>query len=235
MRKLLCLLATAVIMLFAGSYVHGTTMTITQTGSWDVSQSKLVTSPMTYTNSVTGSAVFSQFNPALGTLSSVEVIYVDGVNDSRFYAENLSSQTESFTYNGFTTTGYAAAIGQGSPTFNEESYFGSGFYCNGVMNVTPNTDTWQFPLGDSGEAGICTQEYSNQYDLSAFIGNGTFDMAPRSEMSFEITSMSPDVKLLFELEDTATYEIDYIYEPIPEPATMMLIALGGLVLRKYRK
>jgi hypothetical protein len=54
-------------------------------------------------------------------------------------------------------------------------------------------------------------------------------------MSFEITSISPDVKLLFEVDYTSTYEVDYIYEPIPEPATMMLIALGGLVLRKYRK
>jgi hypothetical protein len=232
MRKLLCLLATAVTVFFAATYAQAAT--ISQTGSWDVSQVLTVSEPINFYSSTADSVRFAQFDSSLGTLTSVDVTVTSRVTNSGFYARNTSQQTGNIAFDGFTTAGYVAGIALGDATFDEEGYFSSGDYSAVPYPIQPSQN-WVL-MGGGGSSGDLpfTQEYLDP-DLNIFIGTGTFDMIPRSEIAFNVTGLGTGVEAMFEVNYSSSYTIDYNYTPIPEPITLSLLGLGAIMIIRKRK
>jgi hypothetical protein len=219
-----------VAILFVASDTHAAV--ITQTGSWNLSESTVITTPISYTNHKSDSTLFSQFDPSLGDLIGVEFLRISAECNSRLYARNLSQQLGNFNFNNFNVVGYAAGVGLWYPSLDEKIFFST--YSSGwSVNLEPLQDWTLVAGGGIDEEGSNMQYYLGE-ELDLFIGHGTFDMSPKLDISFNVSNVSPDVEALFEINYAFSYSVSYIYEPIPEPATLLLLGLGSVIIRKFR-
>jgi len=207
-----------VVMFLIANYAHAAI--ITQTGSWNLSEGIVVTTPINYTNNKVDSILFSQFNPDLGDLIGVEFLRISGVCNSRLYIRNLSQQSGNFVFSQFNVVGYAAGVGLWYPTLDESLFF-STYSSGGAISPEPLQGWLLVAGGGIDEEGSNMQYYSGQ-ELDLFIGYGTFDMSPRIEISYIVSSISPGAEALFEINYAFSYAISYIYEPISEPTTLLV-------------
>ena len=191
---------------------------ITQTGSWDLSEDIVVTTPLNYAHNEMDSVLFSQFDPALGDLIGVEFLRVSGVSNSRLHARNLSQQLGNFNYSNFHVVGYAAGVGLWYPTLDEKVFFGTG--SSGAISLEPLQGWTLVAGGGVDEEGSYMQYYSGE-ELDLFIGYDTLNMSPRIEVGFNVSNISPDIEALFEINYAYSYAISYVYEPVPEPAPLL--------------
>jgi len=203
---------------------------ITQTGSWNLSEEISITTPINYTNNKSDSTLFSQFDPAMGDLVGVEFLRISGVCNNHRYVRNLSQQLGNFSYSSFSVVGSAAGVGLWFPSLDEEIFY-QAYSSGGSINLESMQEEWIL-IGGGGtdEEGSNMQYYSGQ-ELDLFIGHGTFDMSPKLDISFNVSNVSPDIEALFEINYAFSYSVSYIYEPIPEPATLLLLSFGSFIFK----
>ncbi len=208
---------------------------IIQLGSWDLSESFSITAPTTYSHSESDSVPFSLFDPSLGHLTSVEYKRISGVANTRVYAHNISQQEGYFDYH-YNVVGYVSR----TPLSGEILWFSSsGGFGGGSPFPDPLQDWTLVGGGGIDSEGSYTQYYSGS-ELDQFIGVGTFDLAPRIDVSFSVTNISPNIEAIFEANYAFAYEISYVYEPtvVPVPSAVILGSIGitftGWLLRRRK-
>jgi hypothetical protein len=156
----------------------------------------------------------AQFNPALGTLSSVTY-------DADLYA----------SLTGLTSLGMPNPLPPASPfnpptgatyTFAFEDYFAGD-----KEHLGTGLQTIEFVHdGANPEHLTIHSVFSDPAYLSAFVGVGTVDFDGLSS----VVTDDPHPPLDLALQINATGTITYTYTPVPEPPTAFLFALAGFVL-----
>lgn len=204
-------------------FISGTTSfanTTTQSGSWDLSESIFITEPIDYSISRSDSVPFSLFDPALGHLTSVEYYRISGVCNERLYARNLSQQEGSFDFL-INVVGYWSFLPKSGETISFSGYGG------GTPILDPLQEWTLVGGGGIDSEGPLTEYYSGS-ELDQFIGVGTFDLAPRIDVIFRVSNISPNIEAIFETNYAFAYEISYVYDPavIPAPAALLIGAIG---------
>jgi len=196
---------------------------------------------MTQTDSFTGSVLdfarvstFNKFDSSWGTLTSVTVSVGLQIDSGSFIADNDSDQPASvtFTYqvNGALTSGDVFI----SPGVNLSISDNVGLTLGvengdgvGVIDGTGPDGTYITP---SSSLYTTAQVMANPV---FFVGSGTFDTLFSSARLFNIAGGSGIEGGYTNMTGTGSVEV--VYEYVPEPATLALLGLGSLVLRKKRK
>ena len=163
----------------------------------------MFTEPIIYTHGTSTSVPFSLFDHNLGQLLSVEYARISGVSNSWVYARNLSGQEGQINSSGRSARGYYSR----TPSVGETLMF--SYSGGGSPALSPFQDWTLIGGGGLDGEGSYTQYYSGQ-ELDQFIGTGTFDLAPRTDIRLNIYDLSPGVEIKFDVNYAFSYAISYI-------------------------
>lgn len=174
---------------------------------------------------------FDQFDPALGTLTKVE-IFLDGFmgasataeNDSDLAAPafslslsgNMSASFGTLSAIGLVNTGFAQALGA---TDNGGVANGSGpdFHNFGVV-------------GD-----VFGDDDSTMVGLAPYIGLSTIDADIAGSAGFSFEGSTDATLGIDELGAFGEVKVIYTYDPIPAPGAMALLGLAGIAGVRRRR
>jgi hypothetical protein len=195
-------------------------------GASSISGPFTTTTPVPYTlTDWTSSLSFPKFNSALGTLVEVD-ISLTGDMETTVTVTNSSPSSSS----GTAQTELQMSVQDAGLNFSTpEIDFLSPAY------------TYSLPGGGQVTSGLLTKTASNTADYTAsavlteFNGPGTI-VLPASTFTQTVlsnTGGNTDASQVTEGDLTGT--VTYLYNPVPEPATLSLLALGGLAMLRRRK
>lgn len=170
---------------------------------------------------------FQQFDSSLGTLQSVTI--------------HLSSTMSTV----LTVTNSAASASQGSAkTEFQVSVQDSGNYLN-VPEIDMFSSSFSYTLAANGTktSGTLTksasdeQTYTDAGVLAEFTGNGAINLSASSFTQTWLTNTGGNTFASQVTRGSLTGDVTYDYVPIPEPATMAMLAMGAgaAILRRRRK
>jgi hypothetical protein len=195
------------------------------------SQAKAVTSPLytdTYGPTTTEwnhNFILPLFNPALGSLTAVYIAASESVNMSGSVS-NRAASTENFN------------ITEGSQL--NVTIPGSLGYL--APSPTALAVFYTLPANGSAAYGPATPFNSVNYtytlpaDLAAFIGVGNFTSPSFTANITTIIGGGGNAVADITTLASGTVQVQYTYEPIPEPGSLALLVLGGatMLLRRRR-
>jgi len=183
----------------------------------------------TYTAGTSGSFNFPKFNPALGTLTGVDL----AVTGNSYGGSNIATNTSEFAGEGTVNVGTDIHVsGPGSLVVLStpiETATGTALAGGGQISVFGTNST------DTEYADLPNIHHS---DLSGYIGAGnvTYSFTSDTDTSTALlfspnsTSSSPTT---FEFIPVVTYT--YTPAPVPEPASLGLLGVGALGLLAKRR
>lgn len=173
----------------------------------------------------------NQFNPALGTLSKVE-LFVSGHIDSQYQIESFQS-TESSHF--FRLTGDLTVRRPDNTVLAQAT----------VLNErTDNLAAYDTVFDSGGTSGLTTNiakdmvpgnvEISDAGGVAPFVGGGSLDFPVSATMSSFFQGSSNVFRAVF---TTASAEITvrYTYDAVPTPGATALLGIAGLVGIRRRR
>jgi len=167
--------------------------------------------------------VLQKFNPAWGSLQAVYITATNTVNIDGT-VQNTSTGPQSFTFKaGSTITvtlpGFLGSL-QASPLATAQAF-------NLPAGVTA-------PYGPISASADANYTYTLPADMASFIGTGTMSLPGITQSTEIITGGGGNIVASLNTLSGATVWVTYTY--IPEPGSLALLALGGVVmlLRKRR-
>ena len=184
-----------------GRYTFATNPTVAPTAG---TQEVDATFPLAPTNSTQTQSV-AQFNPALGTLQSVEVIY-NGTLTSDLKAENDDTQAATIagTVNGTLAVQAGGLNGVQATATNTNSATLAAFDGNNDFSGASGRDFGA--QSNSGSNDVTFSAASN--DLSAFIGSGSVSLTQSAQATSSITGAG---NLLASVNSQASGQVRVIY------------------------
>jgi hypothetical protein len=175
-----------------------------------------------------------QFDASLGTLTEVHLT-LSGSLDASFGYENKReiAQDMSYMYK-LDQTMSLSSVGQ--PSLSMATTRGSTTWIDlGSVGAFDGLVDYAGTSGGTVQYGVLTDSalhtYTGAADLAAFIGTGSimYDAAGTGYVSMGISGGNSAMKSASFAGATVT--VDYIYT-VPEPMTLGLLGLGGLLLRR---
>lgn len=204
-------------------------------------------SQITYTDSITGlfnlapdrDLIVPQFNSTLGTLTSVSISASTALQASLGY-ENTKTTGGTFniyTYWTFDPTEYTHANVELS--FNSSPILTSGYadakkYTKALSaydGITDYAGTSGAILANFSDADTTSMLYNSS--LAPFIGSGnlTFGLLSNAYTALQ-TPSNGSTQIATTGQASVSVVYDYTPIPIPEPSTIAILSLGGLLLIK---
>ena len=187
---------------------------------------------ISYTDSITGlldmtetrDLVVSQFDPSLGTLNSITLNAIASI-DASFGIENLIRYARTLNLSNSYMMGYVYITGLVGASFNEnQPYYLSLGVFDGTVDYAGTSGTIVDTFGDSQTAA-----YNIGPDPS-FIGTGNMTFAVQADAMAMVQTLS-NFAAIFNTTGDASVTVTYDYTAVPEPTTMAILAIMGLVLK----
>jgi hypothetical protein len=227
-------LSFALIIGLAATAARADTVEYSQTVMDSDSQTQQIAGPTQVTVGVSleFDVTLPQFNPALGTLTGVEI---------KVRSVHKPNPVGSITNNGAAplNTGIGAGF-TGSHSFPGGPGNGGGGGGGGPLSVGAGETEPIFlsPLNTLPPDGSMFS-YGSPFDITPYQGAGTFN---GTVLATSAASVSGPTVIPSELEMTASidpvsleFTVIYTFDPIPEPASAALLMLGGLALVRRRR
>ena len=177
-------------------------------------------------------ATLPKFDPALGQLVGVMLDINAGLSGGKAFFDNEGAMGGAVTL-GYGGTVQVSAMGV-SALATMPIQLSDG-------NVGPDSDgAWDY-LGSDAFSFLASPAWNNAStsldandDLSAFIGPGSFDAILNSRVKTQLETTGPYGPINVDpgvVEGSITVRYAYV---IPEPATFLLLCLGGVILVRRR-
>ena|SRR3989339_1105279 len=197
-----------------------------------ISFTAMVSGPFTTTTPVsssltdwTSSLSFDKFDSSLGTLTKVQ-IDLSGTMSTILTVTNSSPDGS----NGTAKTELQITVQDsgGNLIVPEIDLFSSLFSYNlgAGQSMTSGTLT---------KSGSSSDQYTLAAVLSEFTGPGTIVLPASTFTQTWLTNTGGNTYASQVTYAELTGTVTYFYDEVPEPATMLLLGLGSLILRKSRK
>ena len=169
---------------------------------------------------------FPKFNSALGNLTMVQ-IDLTGSMTTVLTVKNVSSTLPS-SGNAKTEIRMTVQDSGGNLNFPEIDLLSSAFiFSNLGVGQTVTS-------GNLTKSGSSSDQYTAAAVLAEFTGPGTIALPANTFTLTWLTNTGGNTVASQVTSAQLTGTVTYSYE-VPEPATMLLLSLGGLMLRKSRK
>lgn len=216
MRKSWCTATFAVVLAFVASTAQAATISDSGNFSFPLSP-----------NSAT--VTLDLFNPALGTLTAVELA-INGTVQANVTAENDSAIAGNMSVN---LVGILSASAPGlSAAANITQGAGPVFVAATDGNAGSGSDFNNFGLVSGTDS-----DDDLTLSVAPFIGPGTFNAGVNGNGGFAVSGVTDSTLQVSAFEGFGTVTVTYTYNPVPEPSTMVLgaMALIGLSVVGYRR
>lgn len=173
-----------------------------------------------------------QFNTSLGTLNKV-TLTISGTQTALLSLHNIHEQTEQWSVSAINP---AISLGFGKGEQTTADYDLSWPKLGKTVTVNPSGDTPYNTGTFKGGASAGTMEYTGA-DMAPFIGNGKVaDLNVLFYGGWGASGMTDsDGVSVTSYSGTGNWIVSYDYTPVPEPCTMALMGLGGLVVAFRRR
>lgn len=170
-----------------------------------------------------------KFDPSLGTLQKATLSISQTLFASYGIESNRTDAGQTVTFSLKSSSNFALSVSQGDQTFTtyEATPSFTDFWTLEVYDGTPD---FAGPSGASKTYIDNTEDFSQEYtgaDLDRFIGTGNLDYNVNGTASITHGYSGGNLSVMFSTLGSANVTVTYEY--VPEPATIGLLMLGGLL------
>jgi hypothetical protein len=190
---------------------------------------------------------FNQFDSSLGTLTGIEITLTVNSNGGQIVIDNDSASAASGTFE-FGAMGSIsssdvvllnsmfAAIPGNTGAYHSQAFALAADNGDGIGNLDATGPDGMTYTGHS-ETNTKSGMVSNMlWSLGAkgFIGTGTYDLLCNVLQWSNLNTSGGVEYSVTPVTASGSVQVKYVYDAIPEPATLVILALGALVPMKKR-
>jgi hypothetical protein len=164
------------------------------------------------------------FDPSLGTLNSVTINAMASI-DASYGIENLARYARTLNITNSSFGGYIYVAG----------LIGAGFNSNEQYSLS--LGGYDHAIDYAGTSGTIVDTFNDDQTATynfgpdaSFIGTGNMTFAVQADSNAILQTLS-NIAAIFNTTGEASVTVTYGYTAVPEPTTMVILAMMGLVLK----